>query len=129
MRANVIYALVVLGWLVLPASGELLIDVSIDPPAPTIADPIVIHVSGQAPSGPVEELAAQFAKLDHELRLDLSMRLGFLTVITPWSWSEPIGMLPAGDYELVTSVDAGDPGYNPTARTKFTVVPEPGGGG
>ena len=76
-------------------------DVTISPSAPTILDLIDIDVDGTENSGGVEIILNDFTINNTQLTLDLDVRMGNLTVMTPWSYTyEDVGPLGVGDYDL-----------------------------
>jgi hypothetical protein len=101
-------------------------DVYTEPLEPTDIEVITIVVSGLEGSGAVVITDSNFQREDSSLGLDIFITLGYYGVITPWSHSEVIGMLPANDYDLTVSTHyigayVGTDIYS----TSFTVVPEP----
>jgi hypothetical protein len=99
-------------------------DVNIIPSIPTQIDPITILVSGVEGYGAVQITDTDFIVNGNMLSLDIYLNVGHYTVVTPWSHSEGIGLLPTEVYDLnvrtlrqsvVTS----------TYSTSFEVVPEP----
>ena len=99
-------------------------DVEINPDEPTMEDIITIVTYGEEGSGPVEVADSDFTITETEIALDIYLNLGFLTVMTPWSYSEDIGILPAGTYDLTVQTFA-DFGDIDIYFTTFQVVPEP----
>lgn len=97
--------------------------VSINPPQPTTTDFISIITAGVEGSRPVG-ITPVLTIIENNIVLDLSMEVGILQVVTPWSHTENIGYLPAGIYNLEVNAI-----YSPTATqtfsTSFEVVPEP----
>ena len=101
-------------------------DVSILPEEPTVIDPITIITSGVESSGGVFITDSVFQVNDTFLELDLYLDVGQFTVVTPWSQTENIGMLPLGTYDLtVNTIVELKPEFNDTYYTTFEVVPEP----
>jgi hypothetical protein len=101
-------------------------DVSIQPEVPTIIDPVTVITSGLEGSGPVSIYDSTFQIDGAVLSLDLFTTVGHLDVMTPWSYSENIGFLPIGTYDLtVSTFEKFDPRFNYTFSTTFEVIPEP----
>jgi hypothetical protein len=105
-------------------------DVYTEPMEPTYIEMITIVSSGLGYSGPIWIDDSDFRMEDTSLELDIFFTLGPYAWVTPWSYSEIIGTLPANDYDLVVRA------YNYSLLTKtyelddtyltgFTVVPEP----
>ncbi|MGB8226316.1 MAG: PEP-CTERM sorting domain-containing protein [Sedimentisphaerales bacterium] len=111
--------------LLLPVCADATItDVNIIPSTPTLLDPITILVSGREGCGPVQIINTDFLVNDNTLLLDISLRVGFLTVVTPWSHSEEIGTLSQGLYNInVRTLQEGI--ITSTYSTSFEVTPEP----
>ena len=110
-----------------PAAAQSLgtIDsVTIIPPAPTDADPITVQVDGTASSGPVTILGSDVTREGNHLDLVVRLDLGNLTVLTPWSHTHEIGLLPPGSYSLTATALAEGQSAG-TRQVSFTVVPEP----
>jgi hypothetical protein len=96
------------------------------PEFPTVSDDITIFVEGIESSGPVNIYDSEFNRIDNNIDYNLYLTAGFLTVISPWEYSENIGSLSPGTYDLnvnlyVTSL----PEYSHTYSFSFEVVPEP----
>ena len=105
--------------------GEIT-DVVISPEAPTDLDPITITTFGVETSGPVFINDSVFQIEETVLSLNLFITVGHLTIITPWSYSDDVGFLSSGTYNLtVSTFDEFDPTFNDTFSTTFKVVPEP----
>ena len=69
-------------------------------------DLIDIDVYGTEPSGGVEVILNYFTINNTQLTLDLDVRRGNLTVMTPWSYTyEDVGPLGVGDYDLTVTAD------------------------
>jgi len=101
-------------------------DVYILPEEPTIDDAITISVSGVEPYGGVSITDSVFNVDGTSLGLDLYLTLGLSPVLTPWSYSEDIGSLPMGTYELsVNTIFESEPIFNDTYFKSFEIVPEP----
>ena len=104
-------------------------DVNIVPTIPAISDSISIMAYGVEGSGGVEINDTVFTIDGYSLQLDMYLNVGICQVATPWSYTEDIGILAAGSYELI--VNRYLPSYFPppiihSYTTDFTVVPEPG---
>ena len=100
------------------------LNVVIQPETPTIYDSIEIISTGVRGGGPITVENTFFQIDEAALTLDIFLNEGFLTVVSPWHYTENIGSLPAGVYDLtVTAYDD----YGPeTSFTSFeVVVPEP----
>ena len=101
-------------------------DVYILPELPKLDDAITISVSGVEPYGGVRITDSIFNIDGTSLGFDLYLTLGVAPVITPWSYSEDIGSLPMGTYELtVNTIFESEPFLNDTFFTAFEVIPEP----
>ena len=101
-------------------------DVSILPEAPTFNDDITINVFGVEGSGPVLFTDSIFVKDGTSLELDLYITVGPFLSITNWSYSEDIGILSDGMYDItVNSIFELEPFLNNTFITSFEVIPEP----
>jgi hypothetical protein len=99
-------------------------DVEITPDEPTIEDIIIIDTSGTEGSGPVAVIDSFVNITGTEIGLDLILEVGPYAVITPWSYSEDIGILPAGMYDLTVRIIV----YSVVTDTyfkTFQVVPAP----
>jgi len=102
-------------------------DIEIVPILPTPLDDISIVSSGEEGSGPVEIVDSVFSVDENSLQLNIYLEVGFAMVVTPWSYTENIGTLPAGVYDLtVNTIVELEPFRNDTSFTTFEVVPEPG---
>jgi len=99
----------------------------IEPAVPRATDPITIHVS-RTDGWPVRVVDSQFSKRGNELELGFTLQSLPLPVVVHWKFDKEIGVLPEGPYELLTTIRYTDSTFTETARTSFTVVPEPGGG-
>jgi len=102
--------------------------VDILPGTPTIYDPINIISSGFAGAGPVDVENTLFQINEINLTLDVYLNVGYLTVITPWSYTEDIGALPAGTYNLTVTAYYDYSGFTASEEsyTSFEVIiPEP----
>jgi hypothetical protein len=108
-----------------PATNATITDVSILPTTPTVIDPITISVSGIEGSGGVRITDTDFYISGDSLELDIFLELGPLAVITPWSYSENIGILPADTYNLTVRSFSYYPSRESSYLTRFEVVPEP----
>ncbi len=101
------------------------LSVVIKPETLTIYDSIEIISTGVRGSGPVTVENTFFQIDEAALTLDIFLNVGFLTVVSPWHYTENIGTLPAGVYDLTVTAYAD---YGPP-ETFFTslnvVVPEP----
>jgi len=91
-------------------------------------EPITILVSGVEGSGGVQIISTHFSAIDNSLLFDIHLDLGICLWVTPWSYSEVIGTLSAGTYNL--TVRRFLPDYYPppivnSYEMSFTVVPEP----
>ena len=113
------------GILVLPTQASIT-DVTVQPLAPTFDDDISLLISGLEGSGGVTVTDAIFTLDDNLLTLDISLDVGPILMVTPWSHNYNIGLLPVGSYDLtVNSIVTVDPIQNSTFNTSFEVVPEP----
>ncbi len=113
-----------MGVLVLPTQA-FITDVSIQPATPTFNDDISVLVSG-VESGSMGIVDSSLTTNEMSLELDIYIEQGFLPVVTPWTHSENIGMLPIGTYDLVVNMlVVSRPDLNDTFSTSFEVVPEP----
>lgn len=121
-----IIAAAVLVFVYITNSAKAVItDVEITPEEPTMEDIITIVTFGIEGIGPVEVTDSVFNITDKEIVLDISLDVGFLQVLTPWSHSEDIGTLPVGTYDLtVRTIVYSD--VIDSYFTTFQVVPEPG---
>jgi len=100
-----------------------IMDVSISPIEPTIYDPISIIVEGVEGTRPVG-ITPTLTVDENHIVLDLAMEVGILDANTPWSYTEHLGNLPEGIYNLdVNAIYS--PSYIQTVSTSFEVVPEP----
>ncbi len=99
----------------------------VQPETPTIYDPISIISSATAGSGPVVVEQSLFQVNGSHLSLNLDVSVGALQVITPWSYTENIGTLPAGSYDLAVTADYYFAGWTNSEEyyTSFEVIPEP----
>ena len=100
-------------------------NVEILPETLTVNDSLNIVVSGVAHSSIY--VSDSLLTIDEaSVELDIYLQEGMLPVVTQWSHTEDIGVLPAGTYNLIvnTSIDR-TPAFNDTFTTSFTVVPEP----
>lgn len=114
----------ILGLSIVSPSIATITDVSVLPTQPTETDTISINVMGLEGSGGVQISDSVLTVNGDQISLDLSLELGWLTVMTDWSHLETIGTLPSGIYELtVTTID----NYNvmDSCLTSFEVIPEP----
>ena len=109
-------------------SEDWALSVDILPEAPTIHDSIDIISSAIAGSGPVAVENTLFQYDGTNLTLDLYLNVGMFTVMTPWSYTETIGTLPAGTYDLTVTAYYDYSGFIDSEDyfTSFEVViPEP----
>lgn len=99
----------------------------VQPETPTIYDPISILSNATAGSGPVEVEQSLFQVNGSHLSLNLDVKVGMLQVVTPWSYTENIGTLPAGSYDLAVTADYYFAGWTNSEEyyTSFEVIPEP----
>ena len=105
-------------------SKSAITNVYIEPDVPSTLDDITIFVTGFEVEGPVSIYDNNFFINDTSLTLDLYINTGFFQVITPWDYSEPIGSLPAGSYDLnVNEFLTGN--LIQTYPLSFEVIPEP----
>ena len=101
------------------------LSVVIQPETPTIYDSIEIISTGVRGSGPVTVENTFFQIDEAALTLDIFLNVGFLTVVSPWHYTENIGTLPAGVYDLTVTAYA-DYGPPETCFTSLNVVvPKP----
>ena len=127
MRTKILISVIVLliGIFVLPAQASIT-SVAVQPEIPTINDDISLLISG-VESGSMEIVDTSLIINEMLLELDIYIRYGMLPVVTPWSHSENIGMLPIGTYDLTVSMFVESrPDLDDTFTTSFEVVPEPG---
>jgi hypothetical protein len=116
-----LYAILVL----LPVCANATItNVSISPAMPTLIDPITILISGIEGSGMVQIADTNFIVNGNILSLDVYLNVGHLDMMTPWTHSEEIGLLPFGVYDLNVRT-LRQSVVNSTYSTSFEVVPEP----
>ena len=109
-----------------PLAKAVITDVNILPELPKLDDAITISVSGVEPYGGVRITDSIFNIDGTSLGFDLYLTLGVAPVITPWSYSEDIGSLPIGIYDLtINTIVELEPFRNDTFFTAFEVVPEP----
>jgi hypothetical protein len=101
-------------------------DVFIFPEEPIEIDPITIITSGVENYGGVRINSSSFLIDGSSLELDIFLDLGRLDVQTPWSYSEDIGALLMGTYDLtVNTIFESEPYRNDSYYTTFEVTPEP----
>jgi hypothetical protein len=101
-------------------------DVHTDPTVPTDLEVITIIVSGLEGSHAVVITDSNFQREDTSLELNIYITQGYYAKITPWSYSEVIGTLPANEYDLTVSAHyTGAHIGTDTYLTSLTVVPEP----
>jgi len=105
-------------------------EVYTDPNEPTDIEVITIVASGLGYSGPIWIDDSVFQMEGTSLELDIFFTLGPYAWVTPWSYSEGIGMLPADFYDLTVraySYSQLTKTYelSDTYLTGFTVVPGP----
>jgi len=113
-------------YLVLPALAAKagIINLTISPLEPTSYDPITIHVSGEAGYSPVWVNTLDFRANGNNLELDLSVTTGPYAMVAPWSYSENIGYLSSGVYDIKVNAIY-SPATIETCATTFEVIPEP----
>ncbi len=97
------------------------------PETPSIYDSIDILSSATSGCGPVTIEGSFFQKNGTDLTLNLDFKIGISQVITPWSYTESIGTLHAGIYDLtvIANYDYSDFTASEEYFTSFEVVPEP----
>lgn len=98
------------------------------PDNPTIYDSINITSSGIAGSGGVIVENTSFQIIGTDLTYEIFLKVGPLTVITPWSYTEDVGILPVGTYDLTVTAYYDYSGFTASEEysTSFDVViPEP----
>jgi hypothetical protein len=98
------------------------------PDNPTIYDSINITSSGIAGSGGVIVEDTSFQIIGTDLTYEIFLKVGPLTVITPWSYTEDVGILPVGTYDLTVTAYYDYGGFTASEEyfTSFEVViPEP----
>ena len=101
-------------------------DVFIFPEEPIEIEPITIITSGVENYGGVRINSSSFLIDGTSLELDIFLDLGRLDVLTPWSYSEDIGTLLMGSYDLmVNTINELEPEFNDSYYTTFEVTPEP----
>jgi hypothetical protein len=121
--------LVILLILASQASAETgITNVSISPASPGVTDQISILVSGLEGSGGVLITDTDFSVIGNTLSLDIYLYLGPSDVGTPWSYTETVGTLSEGTYNL--TVQRFLPSYYPppivdSYSMSFGVTPEP----
>lgn len=127
MKTKLLISFIVLliSILVLPAQASIT-SVTVQPEIPTIYDDISLLISGTEGYGSVLITDSAFTIDGTTIELNIDMVVGWFTVVTPWSHTENIGMLPVGTYDLTvnTLVDSRSD-LNDTFITSFEVVPEP----
>jgi len=123
----IIILLVVFNLTILTNVSKAVIDeVYITPEIPSTKDTITIFVSGIQGSGPVEINNTELFIDEYSLELDIFLTVGFLTWVTPWDYSEGIGTLSAGTYNLLVKTDQPTmSGLEDTYSITFEVIPEP----
>jgi len=109
---------------VLPTQASIT-DITIQPLAPTFNDDISVLVSGEENFN--VSVSESFLIIDGTLlELDIHLQEGMMPVVTQWSHTEGVGILPVGTYNLtVNTWIATSPAFNDTYYTSFEVVPEP----
>jgi len=126
MRKAILWLVLLEVSIIAAPSGAEITDVFIFPEEPMVIDPITIFVSGVESGGPVTIDNSDFQIDGTSLTLDIYMDIGLLTVVTPWSHSEDIGLLGAGIYELTANtIFEQVPLFNDSYYTTFEVTPEP----
>ncbi len=121
-RSAILFMLVALSGVAGMAMAAIT-DVSIQPATPTFNDDISVLVSG-VESGSMGIVDSSLTMNDMSLELDIYIEQGVLPVVTPWTHSENIGMLPIGTYDLMVNTIYA-PDVTDTFTTSFEVVPEP----
>jgi hypothetical protein len=113
-----------MGVFVLPSQAEIT-GVTILPENPLDIDLISLDVFGME-NFSIEIVDPLLTIDEMTLELDIFLHEGMLTVETPWTHSENIGVLPAGTYDLIVNTwHDHTPMFNDTFTTSFEVVPEP----
>ncbi|MBN2019477.1 MAG: PEP-CTERM sorting domain-containing protein, partial [Sedimentisphaerales bacterium] len=106
----------------------IILDVNVFPEQPTINDEIAIITSGITSLGGIQIEGSDFEMQGNSLLLDIFIRTGAATVEIPYLYSENIGTLPAGLYDLTVrnfETSLYDITHTYTYSTTFEVVPEP----
>ncbi|MCK4958648.1 MAG: PEP-CTERM sorting domain-containing protein [Planctomycetes bacterium] len=107
-------------------SAAIITDVYVTPTDPMAWDDITIVTSGGEPDYPVEVLSSEFRINGNQLELDLDLSVGLSPAGTPWSYSEGIGTLAPGVYDLTVTSYYNKISYDPSSYSySFEVVPEP----
>ena len=124
IRLLLMIAVLLMGVFVLPLQAYIT-DVTIQPEAPTTTDFLSVLVSGEENFN--ISVSDYFLTIDETLlELDIHLQEGMMPVVTPWSHTEGVGILPVGTYDLtVNTWIASSPTFNDTYYTSFEVVPEP----
>ncbi|MBI3988572.1 MAG: hypothetical protein HY347_03030 [candidate division NC10 bacterium] len=93
----------------IPERGVCVTEVGVDPPNPTPEDSIEVIVSGTFSDSCPEVLGSSHTLAGNVIFISILIELhpeaeACAAVIKPWSITEPIGQLPAGDYtvEVIT---------------------------
>lgn len=101
-------------------------DVYTEPNQPTDIEVITIVVFGLEGSNPVLITDSDFQMEGNSVEINIFLFVGYYGMITPWSHSEIIGTLPAGEYNLtVNAYYSGAYTGTDTHLTSFIVVPTP----
>ncbi len=107
-------------------SAAIITDVYVTPTEPTVWEGISVVTSGIAPRGGVTLTGTDFRINGSQLELDLNLHLGLLTRETPWTFSEGVGSLTAGSYDLTVTAYYNLIVLDPSVYSySFEVVPEP----
>ncbi len=105
-------------------AGAGITEVAISPSEPSISDIITINIWGVERQGPVDIESYHYEKQENALLLDINLKLGFLFMVSGWSFQKEIGSLPIGTYNLTVRTFEGTINAD-THLVSFEVVPEP----
>ncbi len=124
MKRKIVKAIVFIVAVTSASANATITNVLIVPSLPTPLEVIFIDISGAESSGGVTITDSVFLVDGTFLQLDLSLFVGILNVITPWSHTEDVGTLPEGLYDLtVRTLEYSV--VTDTYSMSFEVVPEP----
>jgi hypothetical protein len=94
------------------------------PSNPIQTDVLSLLTEGTEGYGPVTITDTDLLVTGSSIDLDLFLEVGPYAVTTPWSHTEPIGLLPIGFYDVTVKMyEASE--LRDTYITSFEVVPEP----
>ncbi len=107
-------------------SAGIITDVYVTPTEPMEWEGITVVTSGIASRDGVTLTGTDFRVNGSQLELDLNLDLGQSAVMTPWTFSEGIGSLAAGSYDLTVTAYYDMIVLDPSVYSySFEVVPEP----